>query len=104
MSLSGTSYFCLFDFPRVKKIAFIFFILENICESFCSKVRSAIETEVPIFNFNLSTSERETLKCHLELSVPSSLYGFVVFIEEMSLESSVVGCQTDFVQFGRDIL
>jgi hypothetical protein len=67
-------------------------------------VRLAIGAEVHIFNFNLSTSERDNLKCHLELSVPSSLYGFVVFTEEMSLGSSVVGCKTDFVQFGRDIL
>ena len=67
-------------------------------------MRLAIGTEFYIFSFNSSTSERDSLKCHLELSVPSSLYGFVVFIEEMSLQSSAAGCTSDFVQFGRDIL
>ena len=79
-------------------------MLENICGSTGSKIKLAIGTEVHIFSFNSSTSERNSLKCHLELSVPSSLYGFVVFIEEMSLQSSAAGCTTDFVQFGRDIL
>ena len=45
------------------------------------------------------------LQCHLELSLPSSLYGFNVFIKELSLSGSQVsGCFEDFVQFGRDIL
>ena len=58
-----------------------------------------------MFSFNSSYSESQELKCHLELSVPSSLYGFSVFIEEMSLAGSVrSGCHQDFVQFGRDIL
>ena len=62
-------------------------------------------SKVHIFSFNSSSSEQNKLKCHLELSVPSSLYGFTVFIEEMSLDSSVKsGCKTDFLQFGRDIL
>ena len=59
------------------------FSMESTCGSTGSKVRLAIGTEVHIFNFNSSTSERNNLKCHLELSVPSSLFGFVVFIEEM---------------------
>ena len=43
--------------------------------------------------------------CHLEVVVPSSSYGFSVFIEEMNLSgSSVAGCSEDYVQFGRDIL
>jgi hypothetical protein len=67
-------------------------------------VRLAIGTKVHVFRFNASTSERENLRCHLELSVPSSLYGFVLFIEQMSLQRSVVGCHNDFVKFGRDIL
>ena len=45
------------------------------------------------------------LQCHLELSLPSSLYGFNVFIKELSLSGSQhSGCFEDFVQFGRDIL
>ena len=43
--------------------------------------------------------------CHLELFLPSSLYGFSIFIEEMSLGGSQGGgCRRDYLQFGRDIL
>ena len=68
-------------------------------------MRLALGTKVHVFSFNSSDSNLESLKCHLELSVPSSHYGFSVFLEEMSLAGSVKsGCPHDFVQFGRDIL
>ena len=68
-------------------------------------MRLAVGSKVHVFSFNSSYFEFSALKCHLELSLPSSLYGFSVFIEEMSLEGSVrSGCHQDFVQFGRDIL
>ena len=68
-------------------------------------MRIALGTRVHVFSFNSSDSNLQTLKCHLELSVPSSLFGFSVFLEEMSLAGSVQsGCPHDFVQFGRDIL
>ena len=68
-------------------------------------MRLALGTKVHVFSFNSSDSNLESLKCHLELSVPSSLFGFSVFLEEMSLAGSVrSGCPHDFVQFGRDIL
>ena len=68
-------------------------------------MRLAIGSEVHIFSFNSSSSDLQTLKCHLELSVPSSLFGIAVFIEEMSLDGSAhSGCKIDFIQFGRDIL
>ena len=53
----------------------------------------------------LSGAGGQEFKCHLELYLPSSSYGFSVFIEEMSLSgSSLSGCNEDYVQFGRDIL
>ena len=68
-------------------------------------MRIALGTRVHVFSFNSSDSNLQSLKCHLELSVPSSLFGFSVFLEEMSLAGSVQsGCPHDFVQFGRDIL
>ena len=68
-------------------------------------MRLAIGSEVHIFSFNSSSSDLQILRCHLELSVPSSLFGIAVFIEEMSLDGSAhSGCKTDFIQFGRDIL
>ena len=86
-------------------LTFLFYSrLDDICGKTGSKVRLSIGSEVHIFSFN-SSSGQESLRCHLELSVPSSLYGFAVFIEEMSLAGSMQsGCNTDFVQFGRDIL
>ena len=64
-------------------------------------MRLAIGSEVHIFSFNSSSSDLQTLKCHLELSVPSSLSGIAVFVEEMSLDGSAQsGCKTDFIQFG----
>ena len=61
---------------------------------------------VSVFTFNSSLLlPRQSFKCHLELYLPSSSYGFSVFIEEMSLTgSSMSGCSSDYVQFGRDIL
>ena len=68
-------------------------------------MRIALGTRVHVFSFNSSDSNLQSLKCHLELSVPSSLFGFSVFLEEMSLAGSVQSrCPHDFVQFGRDIL
>ena len=57
-----------------------------------------------MFSFSLFTC-RSVFSCHLELFLPSSLYGFSIFIEEMSLGGSQGGgCRRDYLQFGRDIL
>merc|ERR1719348_996323 len=83
--------------------------LEKLCSANGSKVRSSIGTEVNVFTFNSSTaglSSRSVFSCHLELFLPSSLYGFSIFIEEMNLGGSSQGggCRRDYLQFGRDIL
>jgi len=79
--------------------------LEEICSISGSKVRLPVGSQAHVFSFNSSTFELNTLKCHLELSVPSSLFGLSIFLEEMALDGSEIsGCQGDFVQFGRDIL
>ena len=59
-----------------------------------------------MITFNsLSSHFRSVFSCHLELFLPSSLYGFSIFIEEMSLGGSQGGgCRRDYLQFGRDIL
>ena len=57
----------------------------------------------PIDHFHFHC--RSVFSCHLELFLPSSLYGFSIFIEEMSLGGSQGGgCRRDYLQFGRDIL
>merc|ERR1719278_1647303 len=83
--------------------------LQSVCPASGSKVRSSIGTEVNVFTFNSSSanlgSSRTVFSCHLELFLPSSLYGFSIFIEEMSLGGSQGGgCRRDYLQFGRDIL
>jgi len=84
--------------------------LEKMCSANGSKVRSNIGTEVNVFTFNSSLLHSSltpsVFSCHLELVLPSSLYGFSVFIEEMSLGSTSQGgvCRRDYLQFGRDIL
>ena len=103
--------------------------MEKLCSANGSKVRSSIGTEVNVFTFNSSTAGlssrlvftfnftftlilfyfhfhyRSVFSCHLELFLPSSLYGFSIFIEEMSLGGSQGGgCRRDYLQFGRDIL
>jgi len=87
--------------------------LDKICNVHEKKTRINVKHEVvSVFTFNSSLLMEDTsggvgdkFKCHLELYLPSSSYGFSVFIEEMSLSGSIVSeCKQDYVQFGRDIL
>eukprot|EP00092_Neocalanus_flemingeri_P006749 GFUD01007291.1.p1 GENE.GFUD01007291.1~~GFUD01007291.1.p1 ORF type:complete len:346 (+),score=62.36 GFUD01007291.1:348-1385(+) len=80
--------------------------LDRVCSANGSKTRLNVKHEVvSVFTFNSSFVSGNSFKCHLELYLPSSSYGFSVFIEEMSLSgSSLSGCGEDSVQFGRDIL
>jgi len=80
--------------------------LDRVCSGNGSKTRLNVKHEVvSVFTFNSSLSTGNFFKCHLELYLPSSSYGFSVFIEEMSLSgSSLSGCGEDYLQFGRDIL
>jgi len=80
--------------------------LDKVCSSNGSKTRLNMKQEVvSVFTFNSSFVQGNSFKCHLELYLPSSSYGFSVFIEEMALSgSSMSGCSEDYLQFGRDIL
>jgi len=86
--------------------------LDRMCNSNGSKTRINVKQEVvSVFSFNSSLLTPgpgpggAEFRCHLELYLPSSSYGFSVFIEEMSLSGSLLsGCHHDYVQFGRDIL
>ena len=64
----------------------------------------SLETSSNIFTLNTSSLSLVHFSCHLDLSLPSSDYGFSVFIQEMSFSKSDSGCTEDFLQFGRDIL
>lgn len=78
--------------------------LEELCPKDGSKVQLFMNTEVNVFKFNSSLVAEPLFRCHLELEVRNSNYGFSVFIEEMSLSGSSSGCDEDYLQFGRDIL
>jgi len=78
--------------------------LETDCLTNKSKLKTNLNDDVHVFSFNSSSFPHNTLDCHLELVVPSSNFGFSVFIEQMSLSGSLSGCREDFLQFSRDIL
>ena len=53
-----------------------------------------------VFTLNSSSLKSPYFSCHLDLLLPSTNYGFSVFIEEMSFS----GFGSDCSEFGRDIL
>jgi len=93
--------------PQDEKNIYVKNRLDKVCSANGSKTRLNVKHEVvSLFTFNSSLAASSAgFKCHLELYLPSTSYGFSVFIEEMSLTgSSLSGCNEDYVQFGRDIL
>ena len=64
--------------------------LDKVCSANGSKTRLNVKHEVvSLFTFNSSLAASSAgFKCHLELYLPSTSYGFSVFIEEMSLTGS----------------
>ena len=102
--LQNNNLICTFT-TFAYKFSVFYSRLDRICDLRGKKIRLALGTKPHVFSYNSSESNLHSLKCHLELSVPSSLFGFSVFLEELSLAGSVKsGCPHDFVQFGRDIL
>ena len=82
------------------------FRLDKVCAGNGSKTSLNMKHEVvTVLTFISSFALGNSFKCHLELYLPSSSYGFSVFIEEMTLSGSTMsGCSEDYLQFGRDIL
>ncbi|XP_023348172.1 uncharacterized protein LOC111716887 [Eurytemora carolleeae] len=79
--------------------------LEKLCRGDGGKVGIVINDVVSAFFLNSSLVPGETFNCHVEMVVRSANTGFFVYFEEMNLsESTLSGCNEDFVQFGRDIL
>ena len=52
----------------------------------------ALGDSVHVFTFNSTISNTRTLKCHLELAVTNSLWGFSVYIQEISLGTVFTIC------------
>ena len=62
--------------------------------------KRSIEMKGVAHQFILNGTNKNTINCHLELELPSKIYGFAVFIESMKLDTTN-GCKQDFLQFGR---
>ncbi len=54
--------------------------LEQLCPKDGSKVQLFMNTEVNVFKFNSSLVAEPLFRCHLELEVRNSNYGFSIFI------------------------
>ena len=59
--------------------------LDKLCHETGRKVRMTLGDAVHVLSYNSSLSSRRELKCHLELAVTNSLWGFSVYIQEISL-------------------
>jgi len=77
------------------------FNLERLCGPVKNKQSLYLHNQAHQFTFN--STNKELIKCHLELHLHSDIFGFSVFIQEMKLEDSD-DCSRDFLQFGRDFI
>jgi len=75
--------------------------LEALCGASKEKQSLYLHNQAHLFTFN--SSNKELLKCHLELHLHSDTFGFSIFTEVMKLEDTK-GCTRDFLQFGRDFI
>ena len=58
--------------------------LDTVCSHNGKKVDMPMENDAKVFTLNSSSVNSPYFSCHLDLSLPSSGYGFSVFINEMS--------------------
>ena len=59
--------------------------LDKLCQDSGRKVRMTLGDAVHVLSYNSTISNTRALKCHLELAVTNSLWGFSVYIQEISL-------------------
>ena len=72
--------------------------LEDLCGKKRDKQSLYLHNQAHVFTFN--STNKELMKCHLELHLHSYTFGFSVFTEVMKLDNSK-DCARDFLQFGR---
>ena len=72
--------------------------LEALCGKSHEKQSLYLHNQAHLFTFN--STNKELLKCHLELHLHSDTFGFSLFTEVMKLEDTK-DCTKDFLQFGR---
>ena len=83
---------------RVRGSEYDFYPLESLCGMYQDKQTISLKTRPAVIS--LTSRIVKTMKCHLELRLPSESFGFSVFIESMMLDNTT-GCSRDFLQFGR---
>jgi len=72
--------------------------LENLCPENQDLKPLYLNNQAHLFTFN--STNKELLKCHLELHLQSESFGFSVFTEVMKLEVTKE-CTYDFLMFGK---
>lgn len=75
--------------------------LEKLCGPTMIKRSLYLNNQPSIFTFNSTSNIR--LKCHVELHLFATDFGFSVFTEALMLDDTPT-CMTDYVQFGRDFV
>jgi len=90
---------------RQTNLAYIDYRLEKLCPPGGGKVQLSI-SETPLsLQLNSSLLPGTTFECHLELILFSTKSGFFVYFDSLKISGPNDGeCETDYVQFGRDIL
>ena len=72
--------------------------LEALCGKNRDKQSLYLHNQAHVFTFD--GTNKELVKCHLELHLHSDTFGFSVFTEVMNLDYTE-DCTRDFLQFGR---
>jgi hypothetical protein len=72
--------------------------LEALCRKSREKQSLYLHNQAHVFTFN--STNKELLKCHLELHLHSDTFGFSLFTEVLKLDNTK-DCTRDFLQFGR---
>lgn len=90
---------------RQKSLTYIDYRLEKLCPPGGGKVQLSI-SETPIsLQLNSSLLPGALFECHLELLLFSAKSGFFVYFDSLKISGPSDGeCNSDYVQFGRDIL
>lgn len=80
--------------------------LEKLCGTDGSVSRVKMEDTAASFHLNSSLLPGSLFECHLELVLETPDSGFLVYFDSLALAQPSKGgeCETDYVQFGRDIL
>eukprot|EP00092_Neocalanus_flemingeri_P037818 GFUD01041168.1.p1 GENE.GFUD01041168.1~~GFUD01041168.1.p1 ORF type:complete len:371 (+),score=66.81 GFUD01041168.1:720-1832(+) len=96
------TFFVAFQVTQAAKVApYKEYRLEALCGKSREKQSLYLHNQAHLFTFN--STNKELLKCHLELHLHSDTFGFSIFTEVMKLDETK-DCTRDFLQFGRDFI